>query len=612
MPFISPTELKAWTHEIHYVVIGGGTCGLTLAGRLSEDPNVNVLVIEAGTHHVNDPLVDVPGNRGRALANPKYDWAFSTVPQSHANNRRLFEPRGKGLGGSSMLNYFGMFRPSKDDIDALEKLGNKGWNWDSLLHYMKKSETLVEFPISESDAVTFAAKIEREYHGTNGPLKKCLPREWSQLQKTFFDTAETLGIPRNPDTNGGHNVGAMTSLTSIDPTTGTRSYSSTAYLDPNLHRKNLLVLLDAQVTKIIFSKEGDLHKAVGVEFVKDNSLDRITGIQKDCIISTGSFKTPQLLELSGIGNPSILSKFDVETLIDLPGVGENLQDHIVLSTIAEVETSEKTNDDLLDPEFLKLHKELYETKKAGLLASGPKSAFMFVPAEKLGSDRDLISWQDQMHAGCTDTLAQVHPALRLGLEKQYAIQRDLFASKDQAQAEILDFIGHRPDPNSTPVLGKHYTSLGCALMHPLSRGTVHIASSDPLAPPEIDPNYFANEADLDLLVHIAEFALRMMKTSPLSDCVKEVILPKKEFLERGREGLKDYIRATCTPVFHPVGTASMLPREDGGVVDAKLKVYGTSNLRVVDLSILPLEVSCHTQTVAYGIGEKVASSTCLK
>jgi len=138
MPFLSTAELKAWSHRIDYVVIGGGTTGLTLAGRLSEDPNTVVLVIEAGTHHAADPLVDVPGYRGRTLANPKYDWAFSSVPQIRANNRQLYEPRGKGLGGSSMLNFFGMFRPSKDDLDALEKLGNEGWNWESLLHYMKK------------------------------------------------------------------------------------------------------------------------------------------------------------------------------------------------------------------------------------------------------------------------------------------------------------------------------------------------------------------------------------------------------------------------------------------------------------------------------------------
>lgn len=142
-------------------------------------------------------------------------------------------------------------------------------------------------------------------------------------------------------------------------------------------------------------------------------------------------------------------------------------------------------------------------------------------------------------------------------------------------------MGHRPDPNSTPVPGKHYTSLACALMHPLSRGTVHIASEDPLAPPAIDPNCFGNEADLDLIVHVAEFALKMMKAPPLSNHVKEVILPQKAVLAEGREGLKEYARATCTHVFHPVGTAAMLPREDGGVVDAKLKVYGTNNLRIV-------------------------------
>lgn len=426
------------------------------------------------------------------------------------------------------------------------------------------------------------------------------------MQKVFFDSAEALGVPRNPDTNGGHNVGAMSSLLSIDPVTATRSYSSSAYLDANLHRKNLLVLIDAHVTKVIFEKDGSLHKAVGVEFVKDGILGRIEGFQKDCIISAGTFQTPHILELSGIGNPTILSKYGIQPLVDLPGVGENLQDHVVLPTIAEVETTDKTTDDLLDPAFLKMQEELYYEKREGAFASGPPTAFLFVSVDQLGSDWDLKRWQDHMHAGCTETLAKVNPALRSGLEKQYAIQRELFASKDQAQAEILDYIGHRPDPHSTPVPGKHYTSLACALMHPLSRGTVHIASADPLDPPAIDPNYFENDADLDLMVHVAEFTLKIMKTPPLSEQVTRVILPQKDVLAKGREGLKEFARATCSPVFHPVGTASMLPREDGGVVDAKLKVYGTSNLRVADLSILPLEISCHTQSVAYGIGEKAA------
>ena len=187
--------------------------------------------------------------------------------------------------------------------------------------------------------------------------------------------------------------------------------------------------------------------------------------------------------------------------------------------------------------------------------------------------------------------------------------------------------GHLPVPYSVPVKGKRYNSNFCILMHPLSRGNVHIISSDPLTAPAIDPNYFSNATDLDVIVHAVQFSLRLNNTSPMKECVLSQVVPSKEVLDRGEEGLKEYIKENCGPVYHPVGTASLLPREDGGVVDANLKVYGTSNIRVVDLSIIPLvsyeqqmlrsvtyeyftpqELACHTQAMAYAVGEKVRLS----
>lgn len=236
----------------------------------------------------------------------------------------------------------------------------------------------------------------------------------------------------------------------------------------------------------------------------------------------------------------------------------------------------------------------------------PVPAYIFLSAEHIGTDLDVRNWQEHMHAQSTETLAKVNPALRSGLEKQYAIQRELFASKEQAQAEVLNFVGHQPVPYAKFTPGKHYNSLFCALMHPLSRGSVHLSSADPLAPPAIDPNYFANAADLDLVVHTIEFALKLFATPPLGTQMVGPHIPSKEVLDKGKAGLEEYVKANCGPVFHPVGTASMLSKEDGGVVDASLKVYGTSNLRVVDVSILPMEVSTHTQSFAYVIGEKAA------
>ncbi|KLO19190.1 GMC oxidoreductase [Schizopora paradoxa] len=604
MPFV--TAAKIQSHRIDYVIIGGGTAGLVLAARLTEDPNVTVLVIEAGTHHVEEPVIDVPGYMGRGIANPKLDWTFLTVPQKRANNNVVLQPRGKGLGGSSHANFLGMFRPSKEELDALEVLGNKGWNWDSLLHYTKKSETYVPVPISDEDAEKYAIKLDPTLHGTDGPLKKSFTKEWPKIHESTFLAAESLGVPKNPEPSGGRNLGAVSALISVDPVTAKRSYASPAYLEPNLHRSNLLVLIEAHVTKIIFEEAAGLQKAVGVEFLKDGTVHRVVGVQREYIIAAGTFQTPQILELSGVGNPDILHKFGIKPLVDLPGVGENLQDHVGVSTIVEVKPIEVTVDDLVDPELAKKHEELYKEKQEGFYAMIPASGNIFLSAEHIGSDSDVKNWQEHMHTQSTETLAKVNPALRSGLEKQYAIQRELFASKEQAQAEVLQYVGHQPVPYAKFTPGKHYNSFFCALMHPLSRGSVHLASSDPLASPAIDPNYFANEADLDLVVHTIEFALKLNKTPPLDALVIGPHIPSKEVLEKGKAGLEEYVKANCGPVFHPVGTASMLPREDGGVVDATLKVYGTSNVRVVDASILPMELSCHIQSLTYAIGEKAA------
>ncbi|KAI8980779.1 GMC oxidoreductase [Trametes punicea] len=604
MPFITPNELASIQPD--YLIVGGGTSGLTLAARLSEDPNIHVVVVEAGLHHGPTPEIDIPGYMGRTIANPKFDWTFLSVPQKRANNRVVLQPRGKGLGGSSLNNFLGIFRPSKDEVDAIERLGNPGWNWDSLLYYLKKSETLQLPNLTPDDALKYAAKPDLVYHGTEGPIKQSFGPIWADLHLKLFESAEALGIPRNPETGNGKNDGCMTSLVSVDVTTAKRSYAAPAYLEPNLHRKNLHVLTEAYVTKVLLESVGDLKRAIGVEYLKDGKQLRINNVKRDVVISGGTLQTPQILELSGIGNRPILSKFGIETIIDLPGVGENLQDHVGVSTIAEVDTNDETMDVLADPVFLKKHEELYQSKK-GLFASVPAPAFVFLSADALGSLEDVRSWKEHAHAKSTEVLANAVPSLKSGLEKQYKIQQQLFDDKNQSQAELLQFAGRQPLPYAPPAEpGKRYTSLFCAVLHPLSRGTVHIASADPLAPPAIDPNYFANEADLVLVVRAVQAALRLYNTPPLADRVKKLLLPPPDAIARGEQGLTDYVRENCGPVYHPVGTAAMMPREDGGVVDPTLKVYGTSNLRVVDCSIVPLELSCHTQSVAYAIGEKAA------
>ncbi|KAF9476809.1 FAD/NAD(P)-binding domain-containing protein [Pholiota conissans] len=581
------------------------TCGFN---RLSEDEDIVVGVVEAGGYDRNVPEINIPGFMGRIIANPKYDWTFFSVPQKNAGGIPVLQPRGKGLGGSSLANFLGMFRPSKEEFDALEKLGNQGWNWESMLYYMKKSETTIYGGLSPLDEERFAAKPDPAFHGTSGPIKKSFPTKLMEQHGLLFDAAEALGVPRNPEMANGTNIGSMTSFMSVDPRTAKRSYAASEYYEPNSTRPNLLILLHSQVTKINFEK-GDkgLYTATAVEFVCEGVSQIVEGVKKEVILSAGAFQTPQLLESSGIGNGKILQTHGITPIIDLPGVGENLQDHICVGSIVEIDTAFDTMDVLFDPVECTRHQALYEEQK-GILTSGADPGFIFLPMKYLANPEDIEAWKEKAAAYSvryTESQAKVSPALVNGLKKQYELHNTWITPEHLSQAEILNYLGHQPIHGILPVPGKRYTSLISALLHPLSRGTVHIGSLNALAPPLIDPNYYGNEADLDLLIEIMKFTMKLVATPPMADIVRSHVLPEFDIVN-DEEKLKQYVKENCRSVFHPVGTAAMLPREDGGVVDSELRVYGTTNLRVVDVSILPMELSCHIQSVAYAIGERAA------
>ncbi|TFK61171.1 alcohol oxidase [Pluteus cervinus] len=607
MPLLETAEFI--NIPLDYLVVGGGAAGLTVAARLSELPGVTVGLIEAGTHETNVPQITTPGMIGSMIANPTYDWTFFSTPQPLANNRPVLQPRGKGLGGSTLINFTGVNRASKEELDAIEQLGNKGWNWDSLLHYMKKSEKTVPPDVSAETAQKFALTTDWSTHGSDGPVFKVYPKVLTEVQATIFDTFETLGVQRNPNANNGVNIGSLTTFSSVDPHTATRSSAYTAYYAPNAERPNFVVLTGAHVTKVVFEPTADgLQRAVGVEFVKDGTITTLTGIRRDVILAGGTFQTPQLLELSGIGNPDVLAKHNIKTVIDLPGVGENLQDHMYVPTVSEVQPHLETIDILWEEGQFAKYMGLYYAEKEGYLSTIPAPGFTLVPLHSLFTDSEREAWQARAKVESQVFLEKhTHPALRSAVEKQLDFQLKWFADRNQVQAEVLNFIGHQPIPGSTPVPGKRYTTLIIAIMHPLTRGSVHLASSDPLAAPAIDPNYFANPADFDLLLQLLKFTLKFYRTAPLGELFKANVLPPPEVAESGdEEALKEWVRQWVGPVYHPVGTAAMLPREDGGVVDPSLKVYGTSNLRVVDASILPFEISCHSQTVVYAVAEKAA------
>ncbi|KAK2467407.1 hypothetical protein APHAL10511_000642 [Amanita phalloides] len=306
-----------------YIIIGGGTAGLVVAARLTENPDVSVCVLEAGKDQSTNVDAMIPGFAMKNLGNPEVDWMFQTSPQPHLNDRRIVVNRGKGLGGSSMLNIMEVSRGHAGEYDAFEALGSPGWNWKSLLYYFKKSETLSATPeeLSKIDIRPLA-----DAHGSSGPLQISVPKWISETNTPFRSTLESFGIKHNPDGTSGNNVGIMGAYQTIHPTEVVRSSSATAYYLPNKDRSNLHVITGAHVKRVLFQALKVRGKLVasGAEYSKDGHTLAVSA-KKEVIICGGSFQTPQILELSGIGSKKILDTHWIPVLYDLPGVGQNLQ-----------------------------------------------------------------------------------------------------------------------------------------------------------------------------------------------------------------------------------------------------------------------------------------------
>ncbi len=523
-----------------YIIIGAGSAGCVLANRLSADPKNKVLVLEAGPKDSN-MWIHVPVGYARTLVDPKVNWLFPTEPDPGSNDRVHIWPRGKVLGGSSSINGLLYIRGQASDYDGWRQMGNEGWSWDECLPY---------FIRSEGNEVHHG-----DLHGKEGPLNISDPTEGNPVSDAMIEAGVEAGIPRKPDVNEGEQEGiGYYQLTIKD---GLRMSAAKAYLKPAMDRPNLHVETEALVHKVIF--EG--KRAVGVAYERNGEvLEARAG--KEVLLSGGAVNSPQLLELSGIGKAEHLQAKGIEVISDLPGVGENLQDHYVISVQHKITQPVTVNDQAQGLAFLKeVAKYIFQRK--GLLTLSAAHIQAFVKTRPELSSPDV-----QYH---------ILPATM-----------DLEKFKTQQVMELNKFPG--------------LTTAPCQL-RPESRGSIHIKSSDPKEYPAIRPNYLSDPLDQETAIAGIKWARKIVEQPAMAQYIGEEIMPGPDF--NSDDELLAFAREAGSTIYHPVGTCKM-GNDPQAVVDAQLRVKGVEGLRVIDASIMPKLISGNTNAPTIMIAEKTA------
>ncbi|OBZ73918.1 Pyranose dehydrogenase 1, partial [Grifola frondosa] len=585
--YTDPHQLPKTQYD--FVIIGAGTAGNVIATRLTENSAFTVLVVEAGISNVGILADEVPFLGPTLSPDTSVTWNFTTVPQSGLDSRAIPYPRGRVLGGSSTINFEIWTRGSEDDYNRYAEVsGDEGWSWNEMLPYMKKSETLV----TSTDNHNTSGQVNPAVHGTSGPVKISIPGVTTTVDTRVFNTTNELPdeFPFNLDMNSGNPIGigrpiflgsAMAQFAdtivligwtqnSVD-SFGRRSSSATAYLELILSRSNLDVLIQTQVTKLVQTSSKGTPAFNKVEVAQNSSSARmIVSAKNEVILCAGSIGTPQILQLSGIGDPAVLRSAGVTPLVQLDDVGKHLTDHPFLGnqwlvnsdlTLEAVSRNETLVADLL---------EQWNTTGTGLFS---------VPGA------NDIGW------------------LRLP-QSTFDGSTDPSAGPTSAHFEVLPVNGFVSFVVPTPDTG-FFLTMVTTVASPASRGTVTLASSDPFADPVIDPALLTDPVDLAIMVGAIK-AVRTLVTAPAWDGY--IIAPVPAFGNATTDAeLEAYAQAFTTTVFHPVGTARMSAEGSGvGVVDASLRVKNVTGLRIVDASVFPFIPAAHPQAAVYAFAERAS------
>ena len=528
--------------EYDYVIVGAGTAGCVLANRLTEDGKTSVLLIEAGGSDLSI-WIQMPIGYGRTFFDRRINWMYDTEPVEALGGRRSYWPRGKVVGGSGSINAMVYVRGQPHDFEDWQAQGNPGWGWDDVLPFFKKSEDF---------------DWHSAYHGRGGPQHVTdISPHAHPICHSFIESAESLGFAPTSDFNGSQPDGV--GLYQINTRGGWRASTANAFLHPALKRKSLKLETKALVSRVLF--EG--RRATGVEYTRRGTTHRVKA-RREVILSGGAINSPQLLMLSGIGDPAHLKAMGIEPLIAARAVGRNLQDHLAVSYFYKARTA--TLNDVLYPALGKTLAGLrYLFDRAGPLSMSVNQSGGFVRSDP----------------------AQVEPNLQL-----------YFSPVSYTKTPLAERRLTQPDPFSAFLLS-------CNACRPTSRGTVAITSADPFLPPAIQPNYLSTQIDIDEALAGARLLRRLAATAPLSNIITSEIAPGADVMSD--EGLLADFRARADTVYHPVGTCGMGPDPATSVVDARLRVHGTQGLRVIDASIFPTLTSGNTNAPTVMVAEKGAA-----
>ena len=536
--------------EADYIIVGAGSAGCVLANRLSADGRTKVLLLEAGgddrpTHNLgqfmSNLMVHIPVGYAQTLKDPKVNWLYATEPDLGTGGRSHVWPRGKVLGGSSSINGLLYVRGQQSDYDGWRQLGCEGWAWDDVKPYFKRAE--------------HQERGASDLHGTGGPLNVSDVTQTHEVSDAVVEACVEAGLPRSKDINGDQQEGVTYYQLTVK--NGQRCSAAVAYLHPVMGRANLRVETNALTTKVTF----DGKTATGVEFLQ-NGVKLSAKAAREVILCGGAVNSPQLLELSGVGPGALLQEKGIAVVSDLPGVGENLQDHYVISAnwrlkAGTISVNELTNGPRFVGEVLK-----YAFQRKGLLTLSAAHIAAFCKSRP-----DLASPDIQFH---------ILPAT-MDVDKL-------------AQGKMM--LESQPGLTIAP-----------CQVRPESRGSIHIKSADATVYPTIIPNYLANSLDQEVAIASLKWARKIAEQPALARWVDHEMRPGPDFTTD--EGLLEYARAAGTTIYHPVGTCQM-GHGANAVVDPQLRVRGVSNLRVIDASIMPRLVSGNTNAPTIMIAERAA------